>query len=82
MGALPENSPCAYCYERGAGYIPDGCAGPLCGSCIDLFCEGKFEQVQQKRMRRYLTKLAPVCKEAATAPNWFASIIVEFLIEL
>jgi len=30
MGSLPEGTLCAYCGLREAGYIPDGCCGPLC----------------------------------------------------
>ena len=45
MGSLPRGTLCAYCGLREAGYIPDGCAGPLCfapndESCFDL-CESR-----------------------------------------
>ena len=35
MGSLPDGSMCIYCYRHFAGYIPDGSAGPMCGTCMD-----------------------------------------------
>ena len=30
MGSLPLDTLCVYCGRRRAGYIPDGCIGPVC----------------------------------------------------
>ena len=30
MGSLPDGSRRAYCGKNAAGYIPDGCIGPVC----------------------------------------------------
>ena len=87
MGSLPDDARCAYCDEPGAGYIPDGCAGALCGPCVELVCRGKFNEVKQKRKRRYLTSLAPVCKKdnnanGAKVLHEVGAEIAEFLIHL
>ena len=36
MGSLPDGTLCSYCDIYEAGYIPDGCCGPLCGECMDI----------------------------------------------
>tara|TARA_B100000780_G_C20877389_1_gene348993 strand:+ start:145 stop:639 length:495 start_codon:yes stop_codon:yes gene_type:complete len=33
MGSLPHGTLCVYCGIREAGYIPDGCPGPICLVC-------------------------------------------------
>ena len=30
MGSCPEGTLCVYCGVHEAGYIPDGCCGPVC----------------------------------------------------
>ena len=52
-----------------------------------MVCEGNFNEVQQKRKRRYLTSLAPVCKKdnnanGAKVLHEVGPEIAEFLIHL
>ena len=53
MGSLPEGLMCAYCDEEEAGYIPDGCCGPICGTCLDLGIDHGFEVVYNLRLQRW-----------------------------
>ena len=83
MGSLPEGTLCFYCDETEAGYIPDGCAGAVCGPCLDL----EFDKMVLKRKRRYLKSLAPVCKRDnnaiwARVLHETGPVIAEFLIRL
>ena len=49
MGSLPDGTLCAYCGIREAGYIPDGCCGPVCMDyCILL----DIEQLVSMRLSR------------------------------
>ena len=54
MGSLPEGTLCAYCGINEAGYIPDGCVGPVCfdgeNNCGDLILDGLWHLVLQRRL--------------------------------
>ena len=54
MGSLADGTMCSYCDEHAAGYIPDGCCGPLCGVCTDAALAGGFDQVCILRLQRWL----------------------------
>ena len=54
MGSLPEGTLCAYCGINAAGYIPDGCVGPVCfegdNNCGDLLCDGLWHLMVKRRL--------------------------------
>ena len=54
MGSLPGETLCCYCYTNKAGYIPDGCVGPVCfegeNSCGVLLDDGLFHLVVKRRL--------------------------------
>ena len=56
MGSLPEGTLCAYCGINAAGYIPDGCVGPLCldgeDSCYWKAHDGFWHVVVKRRLER------------------------------
>ncbi len=56
MGSLPEGTLCAYCGVREAGYIPDGCCGPVCFDekvgCWDVAQSSGWEVVEAMRLKR------------------------------
>ena len=59
MGSLPEGTLCAYCFENEAGYIPDGCCGPLCffdvsgsSSCWDIAQDLGWGFVEKRRLSK------------------------------
>ena len=53
MGSLPDGTMCAYCDQHEAGYIPDGCCGPVCGPCLDnMLGGGRLELIRYSRWLR------------------------------
>ena len=67
MGALPEGTMCAYCDENEAGYIPDGCCGPVCGMCLDLGLDHGFEGVHTLRLQRWIRAIIGWLSPRATS---------------
>jgi hypothetical protein len=68
MGSLPEGTLCAYCGEHEAGYIPDGCIGPVCfgdlddpdegfEGCFELSLRLGWETVMEKYCHRVFTAM-------------------------
>ena len=54
MGTLDDGTMCSYCCAEEAFYIPDGCCGPMCGSCMDLGIERGYDQVNNLRLMRWV----------------------------
>ena len=54
MGTLADGTMCAYCAVEEAHYIPDGCCGPVCGSCLDLGIDKGFGVVYDLRLQRWI----------------------------
>ena len=52
MGTLPDDTRCAYCDAELAGYIPDGCVGPVGAACLDLYLSRGGWALAQVRLRR------------------------------
>ena len=56
MGTVEEGTLCAYCGVREAGYIPDGCVGPMCmgkpGCCQEVGEEFGWSCIDNKRLCR------------------------------
>ena len=56
MGSMPEGTLCVYCGVHEAGYIIDGCCGPMClgfpGSCWTLCETNGVDFVVNKRLTR------------------------------
>ena len=52
MGSIDRGTMCAYCDQYEAGYIPDGCCGPVCGPCLDYWLAGGNLPIV--RLRRWL----------------------------
>ena len=82
MGSLPWGIKCAYCGEYDAGYIPDGCVGPLCigpswlipegRSCFERACVEGWGVVESLRLERLFIKCtAPVCKDFIKTSHTF-----------
>ena len=67
MGSLPDGTLCAYCRVHEAGYIPDGCAGPVCFEpdgecCFDRSLVLGWDVIVQERlMRLWKMKIAMIC---------------------
>ena len=58
MGSLNPGTLCVYCGVREAGYIPDGCVGPLCFAPKDVCCYDQavihgWSFVQRLRYERF-----------------------------
>ena len=54
MGSLADGTLCSYCDEHEAGYIPDGCCGPLCGECMDIGIQHGYDHVFIFRLERWI----------------------------
>ena len=74
MGSLPRGTLCAYCGLREAGYIPDGCVGPLCMEPDDECCYDRSQAlgwdviVQERLMRLWNLKMTLICSDMTTLP--------------
>ena len=60
MGSFEHGTMCAYCAAEEAGYIPDGCVGPMCGSCMDLMFAGGHPEAF--RLARRAHALRALCR--------------------
>ena len=75
MGSLPRGTLCVYCGVREAGYIPDGCAGPVClepdGECCwDRAAGLGWDVIEQERlMRLWNMKTAMICNDKTSLPE-------------
>ena len=88
MGSLDEGTLCWYCAVREAGYIPDGCLGPLCmgrydddpgegESCYDLSVRLGWDAVWERyTLRCYTAMVCMLCK-ASPSPfrHWQHALI-------
>ena len=54
MGSLSDGTLCDYCNVHEAGYIPDGCCGPLCGHCMDMGILHGYDRVFIQRLERWV----------------------------
>ena len=66
---MPEGTLCAYCGEREACYIPDGCVGPMCmgepGCCQEVGEEFRWSSIESKRLCRLgLSWIACLARDA------------------
>ena len=58
MGSIGEGVLCYYCGRNPAGYIPDGCGGPVCfvndvaNSCGDLLINIGYQHILHVRFHR------------------------------
>ena len=74
MGSLPRGTLCAYCGLREAGYIPDGCVGPVCMEPDDECCYDRSQAlgwdviVQERLMRLWNLKMILICSDMTTLP--------------
>ena len=61
---------CAYCDQHEAGYIPDGCCGPVCGPCLDYWLGGgrlhliRYSRWQRSRIALFTSFKHPVATVA------------------
>ena len=75
MGSLPHGTLCSYCGVREAGYIPDGCAGPLCLDPDVECCSDRANAlgwdviVQERLMRLWKMKIAMICNDKTSLPE-------------
>ena len=75
MGSCDPGTMCAYCDAEEAGYIPDGCVGPMCGSCMDWAAVGgRPEMLRLQRRARSLLTLCPGHLSSGVTPS-FATVI-------
>ena len=78
MGSLPEGTLCVYCNRNPAGYIPDGCPGPLCFAgpddnrmdfCFDRAQIIGWDQIEQPYLSRQINeRLAWLSKKPSLGP--------------
>ena len=74
MGSLPADTLCVYCEKNHAGYIPDGCIGPMCfedgegnlaNSCYEKLRNGGMEAVDGPYLlRRWASRKRTLSKAA------------------
>ena len=85
MGTLPPGTKCVYCGVHEAGYIPDGCSGPICFSpesgdwdgCWDIGQELGWDFVETEYMKRcWLAKVRPLRQANHQLRNFEQSIAV------
>ena len=85
MGTLPPGTKCVYCGVHEAGYIPDGCSGPICFSpesgdwdgCWDIVQELGWDFVETEYMKRcWLAKVRPLRQANHQLRNFEQSIAV------
>ena len=89
LGSLPDGTLCFYCGKNRAGYIFDGCVGPLCSqpgrtSCYDLSqgpagWEGVVLRRLMKFARARFARLAPQ-RHLVWTDESFTFLIVAFLL--
>jgi hypothetical protein len=80
MGSLPRGTKCVYCGVHAAGYIPDGCIGPIClhvGGCYDIAQDLGWDFVNTEYMKRcWLAKVRPLRQANHQLRNFEQSIAV------
>ena len=79
MGSCGPDTLCAYCDEEEAGYIPDGCVGPMCGSCMDLWFAGGHPE--QRRLQRRALYFRVLCSGRANPNQQLSTAAVVLLDE-
>ena len=88
MGSLPRGTLCAYCGVREAGYIPDGCAGPLCMTpdgvcCFDLCQSHGWEYVCGLRYERWkAARFGTLSKSLPSPLDAIGQAIAEFSVDV
>ena len=75
MGSLPDGTLCFYCGVREAGYILDGCSGPICFEpdgecCFDRAQDVGWDVIVQERLLRlWKMKIAMICTDRTSLPG-------------
>ena len=88
MGTLPRGTLCAYCGVREAGYIPDGCAGPLCMDpddvcCFDLWQSRSWEYVCGLRYERWkAARFGTLAKSVPRPLEAISQAVAEFSVDV
>ena len=88
MGTLPDGTLCAYCGVREAGYIPDGCAGPLCMDpddvcCFDLWQSRGWEYVCGLRYERWkAARFGTLAKSVPRPLEAISQAVAEFSVDV
>ena len=78
MGSCDPGTMCAYCDAEEAGYIPDGCVGPMCGSCMDWAAQGgRPELLRLQRRARSLRALCSGRLGSDAVPDIVTAIILD-----
>ena len=86
MGSLPDGTLCAYCGVREAGYIPDGCAGPVCFEpdgecCFDRSLVLGWDVIVQERLMRLSNlKMILICGDMASLPMPLQLLTIQSMI--
>ena len=79
MGSCEPGTLCAYCGAEEAGYIPDGCVGPMCGSCMDLMFAGGYPE--QRRLQRRALSFRALCSGRISPDLRLSAVAVVLLDE-
>ena len=90
MGSVPDGTLCAYCGINPAGYIPDGCVGPVCFDAADgsqsCFDAGYVIMINRRCVRfadsRFKVLRTSLGQNHPLSDDAIASLVASFLIHV